>query len=123
MRINGNVSNLFPTIDLDVFGPNGQQGTYKTVVDTGYLTLPPVDVAALSLPFRSFYSGQLADGSQVRTSVYEADVDWLGARRTVFVLATGVEPLVGMSMLYGSRLLLDGKDGGDLFIEGLPPIP
>jgi predicted aspartyl protease len=48
-------------------------------VDTGFsghLTLPPHVVATLRLPFVSYYSAGLADGSRVRIQLHEAAVVW-----------------------------------------------
>jgi hypothetical protein len=38
----------------------------------------------------------------------------------MYALASGHEPLAGMSLIYGSRLTLDGVDGGSLTIDELP---
>jgi clan AA aspartic protease len=120
--IAGSVFNRRPTVDISLMTPGGPRVEFEAVVDTGftgYLTLPQHDVTALALPFVSFYQAQLADGSHIRLNVHEAIILWHGIERIVFVLATGVEPLLGMSLIYGSRLLLEGKDGGTLTLDEL----
>ncbi len=95
----------------------------ETVVDTGFtdfLTLPLAQVVALGLAFVRYESVVLGDGSTVAIPVHEAMVLWHGARQPVFVLATGHESVVGMSLIYGSRLTLEGEDGGALTLEELP---
>lgn len=121
--ITGRVFRRRPTILLTIFGPNGQIDDLEVIVDTGFsgsLALPPGDVAALGLPFANYYDAGLADGSRVRIAVHEATGIWHGARQTVLVLATGKRALLGMSLIYGSRLTLDGADGGNVTLEPLP---
>ncbi len=121
--ITGRVFRRRPTVLLTVFGPNKQIDDIEVIVDTGFsgsLALPPGDVATLGLPFANYYDAGLADGSRLRIAVHEATIIWHGSRRTVLVMATGKRALVGMSLIYGSRLILDGQDGGALALEELP---
>jgi clan AA aspartic protease len=121
--ITGRVFRRRPTVLLSVFGPNGQIDDLEVIVDTGftgYLALPPSDVAALGLPLSNYYDAGLADGSRVRVAVHEATITWHGGSQAVLVMATGKRALLGMSLIYGSRLTLDGEDGGALTLEELP---
>lgn len=121
--ITGTVLQRWPTVIITVSSPTGLQSDIEALVDTGftgYLTLPISTVTALGLPFRSYYTAGLADGSSVRLSLYEAIVLWHGAQRSAFVLATGRQPLLGMSLIYGSRLSLDRADGGAVILDELP---
>jgi clan AA aspartic protease len=121
--ITGHVFHRQPTVFLTIYDPSGQHDDVEAIVDTGftgYLTLPQDDVVALALPFVSYYNAGLADGSRVRLDVHEATVLWHGVQQTVLVLATGYEPLMGMSLIYGSRLTLEGVDGGTVILEELP---
>nr|MBC8228759.1 clan AA aspartic protease [bacterium] len=52
--------------------------------------------------------------------VYLAKVLWHNQEREVLVLQADGGPLVGMSLLYGSRVTLDVVDGGDVIIDILP---
>lgn len=118
----GRVLQYRSTIPLTICGP-ATQLTVDAVVDTGFtgfLTLPLTAVATLGLVPITYDTVILGDGSTVATPVHQAEVLWHGARQTVFALATGREPLVGMSLIYGSRLTLDGEDGGALTLEELP---
>lgn len=62
----------------------------------------------------------LADGSTVPMRVFDAAVVWNGRERSVPVQETDGDVLLGMSLLYGSRLLLDAVDGGQVAIGDLP---
>ena len=119
----GRVFRRRPTVLLTVFGPNKQIDDIEVIVDTGFsgsLALPPGDVATLGLPFANYYDAGLADGSRLRIAVHEATIIWHGSRRTVLVMATGKRALLGMSLIEGSRLTLDGADGGTVTLEPLP---
>jgi len=121
--ITGRVFRRRPTVLLTVFGPNKQIDDIEVIVDTGFsgsLALPPGDVATLGLPFANYYDAGLADGSRLRIAVHEATIIWHGSRRTVLVMATGKRALLGMSLIEGSRLTLDGADGGTVTLEPLP---
>jgi clan AA aspartic protease len=118
----GRVLHHQSTIQLAIYSPSKQLDV-EAIIDTGFtgfLTLPLAQVTALGLAFVRYESVVLGDGSTVAVPVHQAEVLWHGARQAVFVLATGHEPVVGMSLVYGSRLTLDGEDGGALTLEELP---
>lgn len=103
-----------------VRGPNGQEQGVDAVVDTGFngfLALPNSVVGTLGLPYHSHTTAILGDGSSVTLRRHEATVDWEGQDREVLVLEADGGPLVGMSLLYGSRMTLDVVDGGLVNIE------
>jgi predicted aspartyl protease len=62
----------------------------------------------------------LADGSIVRTRYYRATILWHGQPRPIMVLEANSDPLAGMSLLYGSRLVVDVVDGGTVTVQPLP---
>jgi clan AA aspartic protease len=111
------------SVRLSVEDTNGQPVEIDAVVDTGFtefLTLPPSLISALQLPYRGTSQFTLADGSVASLHVYRADILWDGHRRAVPAQAAGGDPLIGMSLLYGSRLTIDVLDGGRITIEALP---
>ena len=110
-------------IPVVVRGPLGHEAAVDAVIDTGFtgwLTLPTALVVALGLPFAGTTRATLSDGSEVAIDVFEATVVWDTRDRLVTVLATEGGVLVGMAMLLGFRLTLDGAVGGLLRIEALP---
>jgi len=110
-------------IQITVRGPGGQAQTLTAVLDTGFnesLTLPPAVVAHLGLIYRGPIRASLADGSVVILRNYRATLDWDGQPRDVTVLQADGGPLIGMGLLYGSRVTLDVVDGGPVSIEPLP---
>ena len=105
---------------LTVHGPNGQGQEVEAVIDTGFtgfLTLPASFVASLGLVFHSQSLAILADSQVIRLRKFEATVLWDGRERDVLVLETQDSPLIGMSLLAGSRMTLEIEDGGLVTIE------
>lgn len=111
------------TIDLDVSGPSQQPQRTEVVIDTGfngYLTLPEKRIHGLKLPFVGNRRATLGDGNVVVLDVYLATVSWHGHEREVLALQSDGGPLIGMSLLAGSRVTLDVVDGGAVRIDELP---
>jgi clan AA aspartic protease len=110
-------------IPLEVRGPLSQAAQITAVIDsgfTGWLTLPPPLVAALALHRVGARRATLADGSDVNMDVYESKVLWDGQPLDILALEADGDPLVGMSLLYGSTLTIQVVDGGDVTIVPLP---
>lgn len=110
-------------IPLIVRGPHGEELEIEAIVDTGFtgfLTLSGPAIAGLNLVFREMSDFVLADGSVVSLEVYRGTVVWDGSDHGILVLAADGTPLVGMSMLHGSRVTLAVVDGGQVMISSLP---
>jgi len=108
---------------LRVFSLPGQSQEIDAVVDTGFtgfLTLPLSVIANLGLTRISRGRAILANGSEEIFDIYEVRLDWDGLPRTIEADAAEVEPLIGMSMLYGYELRARVVDGGSVTIEALP---
>jgi clan AA aspartic protease len=91
-------------VRLTIRGFRGRQQEVEAVVDSGYtgwLTLPPIAIAALNLRWQTSGRGLLADGSVSVFDVYQAKVVWDGRLRRVFVAEFDATPLVGMALLRG----------------------
>jgi clan AA aspartic protease len=120
--ISGTVANREALVELEV-AHAGQPIATTAAIDTGYngyLTLPSDIITALGLPFAGYRSGTLADGSTVVLEVYLAAVTWHQVQREVLVAQAVGRPLIGMSLLHGSRLTIDAIEDGDVVIEKLP---
>jgi clan AA aspartic protease len=111
------------TIDLSLQGASGVEVEVEAVLDTGftdYLTLPAALIGTLQLPYLDSAEFTLADGSILSMKIYRVTVLWDGNPRSIPVLEADGGPLVGMSLLYGSRLTVDVLDGGRVTIEPVP---
>jgi clan AA aspartic protease len=110
-------------LQLTVLGSERQAQHVDVVVDTGFngsLTLPGDIIRALGLRLVGARPVTLGDGSTAVLSVYRARVVWHAAERTTLTLHAEGTPLLGMALLYGSRVLLDVVADGVVTIEPLP---
>ena len=64
--------------------------------------------------------GILGDGSVCMFDVYETSVIWDGQVRTIEVNESETDPLVGMGLLEGYELKIQGIAGGLVTITALP---
>ncbi len=120
--INGSIRNREAIVELEVSGPGRPPQQVEAVLDTGYsgyLTLPSQLVTMLQLEFAGHRRGTLANGTIIRLDVYLASVDWHGRPKDVLITEAAGMPLVGMSLLEGSRLTMDVVDRGDVTINEL----
>jgi clan AA aspartic protease len=122
--ITGKVTlNREAVIEVQVSGPDQLQQRVDAVLDSGfngYLTLPGHLVGSLNLPLAGNRSATLGDGNAVVLDAYFATVAWHGQARDVLVLQAEGGALIGMSLLYGSRVSMEVIDDGDVVIEKLP---
>lgn len=94
------------------------------VVDTGntvHLTLQSDHIRQLALPLWTERRAALADGSVGRFPVYVGAILWDGQNRIIPIFESDSEPLLGMAMLWGSRLVIDAWEDGDVAIEAVQP--
>lgn len=116
-------SKLEGHVRLRIRGPAGTEVDVDALVDSGFtssLALPKATIAALGLVHRRSGNGKLADGSIRRFNIYAAELAWDGHWRPVTVYAAGDEPLLGMRLMAGHRLLMDVVPGGAVEITPLP---
>jgi clan AA aspartic protease len=103
-----------------VHGPTGRKAKIEAVVDTGFdgwLTLPPLLIARLQLPWRRRGRALLADGSESLFDIYEGAVVWDKRRRRISVDEVQATPLVGMSLMDGYELNMHVHIGGKVTIS------
>ncbi len=77
-------------------------------------------VTALGLSRQSGGTAVLADGSVRQFDIFAAEVTWGGTWREVLVSAVGNEPLMGMRLLAGHKLVIEVVPGGLVEIIPLP---
>jgi clan AA aspartic protease len=111
-----------PVVRIVVRDARGQNHAHDAIVDTGFtgwLTLPPSLIASLNLTWRESGAGILADGGQILFNVYDATLLWDGQLVTVPVDEADAEPLIGMRLMHGYRILIEDVDGGLVQIDRL----
>ena len=110
-------------IQFAVLGENNQRQAVKAVIDTGYtgfLTLPSAIITTLGLTWYMQEEGILGDGSLCVFNVFEASVIWDGQIKSIEVNESETDPLVGMGLLEGYELNIQGFAGGLVTIKPLP---
>jgi len=110
-------------VRLRVRGPNGIEVGVDTIVDSGFtssLTLPAAEVSTLGLIRQSGSSAVLADGSLRQFDIYAAEVEWDGRWLPVLVSGVGNEPLLGMRLMAGHKLIVEVVPDGLVEIIPLP---
>ena len=109
-------------IRIAVGHANNPKQMVETVIDTGFtgfLSLPLSTIESLGLPWRFRDIATLGDGSEVVFDMYTATVIWDGQIQVIDVAASEADPLIGMSLLYGFKLLIEAIEGGTVTIEAL----
>ncbi len=109
-------------IELEVIDSNQRKEKVKAVIDTGfngYLTLPNDLINYLNLQLAGSRYVTLGDGNVVVLDMYFAKVLWHGQEREVLALQADGGPLVGMSLLYGNRVMLEVVENGAVTIDSL----
>jgi clan AA aspartic protease len=113
---------LEATLDLAIYGPDGQSERVECKIDTGFdgaLTLHSAVAAALDLPRVNSGRALLADGSETSFPIHRAVVDWGGSRRDINVHVADTVCLLGMGMLDGHELRMEIVPDGDVRITPL----
>lgn len=87
---------------------------------TGFLTQRPDAIAQLRLPFVTNRPAVLADGAIGHYNVHVGRVIWHDQQCQIPIYSIDSDPLVGMALLWNSRLTMDIVPGGPITIIPLP---
>ena len=118
-RVGGNQQALVP---LDINDGNGRPHRLEVILDTGFtghLALSREFISMLDLPFVGQRIFELANGERFEFAAYLATVSWHGRLRDALVLQSDSVPLLGMTLLWDSRVTVDAVDDGAVIIEEL----
>ena len=127
--INGKVQSdehggLEPWIALPVEDDNGEFQECDVILDTGftgYLTLPETVIEAVGLVSEGQRAVTVASGREETLEYYTAWVSWHDRLKKVGVFQSIDQPLLGMELLYGSRITVDAWEDGEVVIEEVSP--
>ena len=111
-------------IAVDIMGDDGHSRSVEAVLDTGFngpLSLPTDIVQMLGLQSVGQRTFELANGELFEFDVYLAAVAWHERPTDALVLRSEGSPLLGMTLLWGSRITFDALDGGEVTIEKVEP--
>ena len=107
-------------VPLSPHNPEARTVEVEAVIDTGFtgfLTLPPVLVTDLALPFVTSGWATLGDGSQIQFDTYRVTLLWEGQPREVLVDEADTAPLLGMALLHRHTLFIEVESGGRVVIQ------
>ncbi len=107
-------------VPLTLRGQAGRVRDIEAVIDTGYngfLTLPPMFVTELGLPFVTSGHAILADGGEATFDIHSVTVLLDGQPMEVDAYVSDTAPLVGMRLLDRHSLCVDVERGGRVVIE------
>ena len=114
---------LEPIVPIALLDRNGHRWRLEVVVDTGFdgdLMLPLATIRELGYANTGRKEIVQANGQAVMCEHYDATVVWDGERRTIEVLESATESLLGTSLLNGYLLTMQMTAGGDVIIAELP---
>ena len=118
-KVDGNQQAL---VTIDVMDGEGNPQSLEAILDTGftgYLTLPTDSIQQLGLRSVGRRTFELANGELFEFEAFLAEVFWHGSLRDVLVLQSNSAPLLGMTLLWGSRVIVNAVTDGVVTIEEL----
>lgn len=111
-------------VTIEITDAEGSPRPVEVILDigfTGYLTLPAETIRQLGLSSVGGRTFELANGELFEFEAYVAAVSWHGRLTDTLVLRSDSAPLLGMTLLWGSRVTLDAVAQGEVRIEALEP--
>jgi clan AA aspartic protease len=117
----GQVRDNLPLVRLELPGLDGAVSV-EVVVDTGFdghFAFSRSIISRLDAERIGTELIALADSSRRQQDSYELMLDWFDDEIVVEVLEMEGNPLLGMRLLEGCRLTVEGDDGGEVVIEPL----
>ncbi|MBC8135958.1 MAG: clan AA aspartic protease [Fibrella sp.] len=112
--------NFKAVVVIAIRGTEGREQTIEPMVDTGfsgYLSLPPAFVATLGLPLIGTRPAKFANGTVENVPIHRARILWEGIERSITVMASGDDPLLGMATPAGYRITIEVTPNGAVTIE------
>ena len=109
-------------ITLKIGNNNDTVYEQSAIVDTGFngwLSLPPYIINQLELPWKRRGRATLGDGSECIFDVYQATIIWDEKLLIISIDEAESEPLLGMSLMKGYKLIVDAIAGGLVKLEKL----
>ena len=111
---------LYPLVTIEIADGNGAFHSLDVILDTafdGELALPSDVIESLDIPHRAEVDLVLANSQRIQAYTYGGVVSWHDQQRDVEIVETAGETLLGMALLLGSRISIDARVGGEVFIE------
>ncbi len=107
-------------VTVDILDDEGLLQPIEVVLDTGftgYLTLPSDSIQELGLPSVGRRTFELANGELFEFEAYLAAVSWHGRLSDALVLKSDSAPLLGMTLLWRSRMFVECLETGEAIVS------
>lgn len=107
---------------IEIIDADGRSRPVEVALDTGftgYLTLPEATIRQLGLVSAGRRTFELANGELSEFEAYLASVSWHGKLTDIVALRSDNTPLLGMALLWGSRVTMDAVVQGEVSIREL----
>ncbi|MYC35700.1 MAG: hypothetical protein F4X66_02120 [Chloroflexi bacterium] len=111
---------------IEVNNAEGHPRPMEVVLDTGfigYLTLQAETIRELGLSSVGQRTFELPNGSCSSFEAYLAEVSWHGHPTNVVVFESNNTPMLGMALLWGSRVALEAVTQREVLIGALNSVP
>ena len=109
-------------VAVALLAADGQFQPFNFVLDTGFdgdLSLPAQTLQGLAADAELERIIELADGSRTTAPAWSGTALWDGMPRTVLIMESAGEPLLGMDLLWQSRITLEARAYGPVEIAPL----
>ncbi len=118
--ISGDIASLSPRVPIVVAGSNGTKKSFNALLDTGFdgvVSISREESEELGIRRLGEHRSVLADGTVRIAPIFAGRVLFVGEWRDVPITTSGDVALIGMQLIYGSRLTLDVFLDGDVDSE------
>ena len=112
-----------PVIRLEVLDGLGRLVPVAAVLDTGFngdVSLPIPTIRRLQLRPMGQRRFTLADGEVSVMNTYLGRANWHEEPLEVIIVESQGTAMVGMNLLWGSRITIEARENGDILIDKLP---
>ena len=109
-------------VAVELLGADGQFQPFDFALDTGFdgaLSLPSQTLHGLVVAVESERAFELADGSRTTARTWAATALWDGTPRAILIVEMAGERLLGMDLLWQSRITLEARAYGPVEITPL----
>jgi len=107
-------------LSLNLLAADGSNVSVQAMLDTGFngfLTLPPSLLQLMTARLIGTRRAELGDGRITEFRAFMVTVVWHDGPREVLAIASETTPVVGMSLLWGSRVAFDAQEDGAVTVE------
>lgn len=109
-------------VSVPLLAADGQFQPFDFALDTGFdgdLSLPSQTLHGLAVAVESERAFEMADGSRTTARTWSATALWDGTPRAILIVEMAGERLLGMDLLWQSRITLEARAYGPVEIAPL----